>query len=109
MSIINSYIDYMRRVGFYNQRMTRKEFWPPFLFNLIAGYLLLDTPILGYLIPYVVLLLSIPPMLQRFNDCAMPKKYILLMLIPFAGWFFVALWLCMKSVPASNDFGPYRA
>ena len=33
MNPIKGYCNYMMRVGRMNERMTRKEFWPPFIFN----------------------------------------------------------------------------
>lgn len=118
MNLIEGYRDYMMRVGRIKERMTRKEFWPYFLFNfvLMALYEHFIRPysfelnsFFNALVFAVVLVFIFGPIIQRVNDAQLRKRFLLSIFIPYAGVVIVALMLLQKSYPGTTEYGPYRS
>lgn len=117
MNPIVGYRDYMMRAGRIRERMTRAEFWPYFLFNLLLMFLFevyirpyafelnsfFDTLVFG-----LVLVFTLGPIIQRVNDANLRKRFLLCLLIPYGGITIVALMCLQKSYPGTTEFGPCR-
>jgi uncharacterized membrane protein YhaH (DUF805 family) len=118
MNPIEGYRNYMMRAGRIRERMTRAEFWPSFLFNLLLMFLFevyirphafalnsfFDAVVFG-----LVLVFTLGPIIQRVNDANLRKRFLLCLLIPYGGIAIVGYMLIQKSYPATTEYGPCRA
>lgn len=117
MNPIKGYCNYMMRVGRMNERMTRKEFWPPFIFNWGMLYLLDKVlkplaanggSLLLNVVSFVLMFYILGPMIQRVNDAYLRKRFLFVLILPYAGPVIVLLMLLQRSYPEANEYGPYR-
>ena len=118
MNLIQGYLDYMRRIGRIQERMTRTEFWPYFIFNFVLLYILgfviaplgIDRDgILSSLAFVMIVIFCLGPIIQRLNDANLRRRFLLVLLIPYVGLAIVALMLLKPSFPATTQYGPCRA
>ena len=117
MSPIKGYCNYMMRVGRMNERMTRKEFWPYFIFNWGVLYVLDKVlkpltvngdGLLLNVVCFVLMFYIFGPMIQRVNDAYLRKKFLFLLIVPYVGPAIVFLMLLRKSYPETTEYGPCR-
>lgn len=108
----------MKRVFRMNERMTRAEFWPYFIFNFLVLYVL--DPFMKALAVnghnwllnimfFLLLFYILGPIIQRVNDGNLRKKFLFLLILPYVGPAIVFLMLLKKSYPYTTEFGPCRA
>jgi len=117
MNLIKGYRNYMMRVGRMNERMTRKEFWPPFIFNWGMLYVLDKVlkpwavnggGLLLNVVCFVLMFYIFGPMIQRVNDAYLRKRFLFVLIIPYAGPAIVLLMLLRRSYPETTEYGPCR-
>lgn len=118
MNPIKGYCDYMKRAFRMNERMTRTEFWPYFIFNFLVlneldpfmrtlaanGHELLLSVLFFVFMFYVF-----GPIIQRVNDGNLRRRFLFVLILPYAGPAIVVLMLLKKSFPDTTEFGPCRA
>lgn len=118
MNLIQGYLDYMKRIGRIQERMTRTEFWPYFILNFgllyVLGFVIAPLGIdrdgiLSSLAFVVVLIFCFGPIIQRLNDAHLRRRFLLVLLIPYVGLAIVALMLLKPSFPATTQYGPCKA
>lgn len=115
---MNAYVAAMRRYVTFSGRASRKEFW---MFWLIAALLavaayaidqVLGTATEGSvgIIYGIVLLLHFLPSLsaavRRFHDTDRSGWWYLILFVPLVGGIIFLVFLCKRSTPAPNRFGP---
>ncbi|MBM6447235.1 MULTISPECIES: DUF805 domain-containing protein [Pseudomonas] len=117
MNPIKGYCNYMMRVGRMNERMTRKEFWPPFIFNWGMLYVLDKVlkplaanggSLLLNVVCFVLMFYIFGPMIQRVNDAYLRKRFLFVLIVPYVGPAIVLLMLLRKSHPETTEYGPCR-
>jgi uncharacterized membrane protein YhaH (DUF805 family) len=117
MNPIKGYCNYMMRVGRMNERMTRKEFWPYFIFNWGVLYVLDKVlkplavnggGLLLNIVCFVLMFYTFGPMIQRVNDAYLRKRFLLVLIVPYVGPAIVLLMLLRKSYPETTEYGPCR-
>lgn len=118
MNPIKGYCNYMRRVFRMNERMTRAEFWPYFIFNFWVLYavdpFMKKLAVNGYgwllnVIFFILLFYILGPIIQRVNDGNLRKKFLFVLIVPYAGPAIVFCMLLKKSYPDTTEYGPCRA
>ncbi len=97
-------------------RARRKEFWVFTFSNLfmywvlsiLDHYLYTDYfTLTSYVFSAFMLIPSIAVVLRRLHDSGKAGWNILLILIPFIGWFWLLILLIMMGEPRVNKWGPY--
>lgn len=103
---------YFRNFINFNGRSTRSEYWFAMLFlfvvslcaNVIDSLLLGDAGILPVLINIAFFLPSLGLNIRRLHDSGKSAWYLLLGIIPFAGWIIMLVFYCQPSV-GQNKWG----
>ena len=103
---------YFRNFINFNGRSTRSEYWFAMLFlfvvslcaNVIDSLLLGDAGILPALINIAFFLPSLGLTIRRLHDSGKSAWYLLLGIIPFAGWIIMLVFYCQPSV-GQNKWG----
>lgn len=103
---------YFRNFINFNGRSTRSEYWFAMLFlfvvslcaNVIDSLLLGDAGILPALINIAFFLPSLGLNIRRLHDSGKSAWYLLLGIIPFAGWIIMLVFYCQPSV-GQNKWG----
>lgn len=117
MNPIKGYCNYMMRAGRMNERMTRKEFWPYFIFNWAVLYELDKVlkplavnsgGLLLNIVCFVLMFYIFGPMIQRVNDAYLRKRFLFVLIVPYVGPTIVLLMLLRKSYPEATEYGPCR-
>jgi uncharacterized membrane protein YhaH (DUF805 family) len=107
LKVINQYFDF-------SGRARRKEYW---LFTLISIIITTSLSILdllfetfyfttaSYIYSMLVFIPSISVLLRRLHDIGKSGWYLFLLLIPFIGWVWLLVLLCMEGEHLSNKWG----
>ncbi len=109
MNIAARYVNILRNLRHYDQRLPRIDFWLFVSFNALIAFSISGISI--YINSVALLFLVVTTLLaasKRLADVGISKTYLLLLLIPVIGPFFITVWLMMAGHPADNRFGPYR-
>lgn len=114
---MNWYVKVLKQYLDFSGRARRKEYWFFVLFSIAFTILIifLDEFLSrnrGYMIGLVyiiygvfVLLPSLSVSVRRLHDIGKSGLWILLFLIPFAGWFWLLILLCMEGQNKTNKWG----
>ncbi|WKB35680.1 DUF805 domain-containing protein [Terrilactibacillus sp. S3-3] len=108
------YFDVLKNYVGFSGRATRTEFWMFTLFNAIAiiivrlidTFLFNDFPVLYILYMLAILLPSLAVDIRRLHDIGRTGWWILIGLIPIAGWIVLLIFTCTDSQDNSNVYGP---
>lgn len=107
LKVINQYFDF-------SGRARRKEYWIFTLISLLITWslsildLVLQTYIFSIISTIYSLLIFIPSLavlLRRLHDMGKSGWYFFLILIPFIGWIWLIVLLCMESETRPNKWG----
>lgn len=107
LKVIHQYFDFTGRAR-------RKEYWMFTLINILISWLLpLIDFILGtfyfttisYIYSILIFIPALAVLLRRLHDVGKSGWYFFLILIPFIGWLWLLILLCMDSVPRPNIWG----
>jgi uncharacterized membrane protein YhaH (DUF805 family) len=107
LKVINQYFDF-------SGRARRKEYWMfMFLSILLSWTLAIIDIVFGIYIFSIIstiysLLIFIPSLavfLRRLHDSGYSGWYLFLILIPFLGWIWLLVLLCLESEPGQNKWG----
>lgn len=105
--MITTYIQSMRRCGYYNQRINTKAFWVCFAVNGLVTLAVSQVPVLNEVAMAAFFVLTLLMLAQRLNDCDRSKHWLwVFLLVPFLGPFIAACTTFVRSYPATNRFGP---
>lgn len=95
------FVNYVNFTG----RSTASEYWWAFLFNFLVGLCASWIPVVGQLIMLGLLLPSLSVGIRRLHDTGKSWVYILMGLIPIAGFIILIVQYC-KGSDADNQWGP---
>lgn len=105
---MNSYLNTLKNLGYYNRRLSRSDF---LVFVIANGLFALSLTGISAVINAITMIFFLVTTLfaaaQRLNDVGVGKKWLLLMLIPYVGQFLLAVWVLMAGHPATTRHGPY--
>ncbi|KAA0699962.1 DUF805 domain-containing protein [Neorhizobium sp. P12A] len=114
---MHSYIAAMSKYATFSGRATRSEFW---MFMLVSTLLNmgswgLDTVlwagrprfmIIGTLVGLIHCLPSLAVFVRRLHDTDRTGAWYFFMIVPIVGTITILVFLCSRSTPGSNRFGP---
>ncbi len=89
----------------FNGRATKEEYWWAFLFNFLVSMLTSWIPYVGQIISLALLLPGISVGVRRLHDTGKSWTYLLMGLIPFAGFIILIIQYC-KDSDGDNKWGP---
>lgn len=89
----------------FDGRSTRSEYWWAFLFNFLVGLGVGWIPVLGQLVSLGLLIPGISLAVRRLHDTGKSWVYILMGLIPLAGFIILIVQYCQES-DGDNQWGP---
>jgi uncharacterized membrane protein YhaH (DUF805 family) len=107
LKVINQYFDF-------SGRARRKEYWMFMLLSILLSWTLAIIDIVfGIYIFSIIstiysLLIFIPSLavfLRRLHDSGYSGWYLFLILVPFLGWIWLLVLLCLESEPGQNKWG----
>jgi uncharacterized membrane protein YhaH (DUF805 family) len=107
IKVINQYFDF-------SGRARRKEYWMFTLFSLIITWTLsildfvFETYTFSIISSIYALLIFIPSLavlLRRLHDIGKSGWYFLLIFLPFIGWIWLIVLLCMEGEQGPNEWG----
>lgn len=110
--MMNWYIDVLKKYAVFNGRAHRREYWMFTLFNVIVSIIfsiadsLLEANIFNMLYTLAVFLPSLGVSIRRLHDIGRSGWWVLVGLIPVAGWILLIYWYCQDSQPGTNQYGP---
>lgn len=107
LKVINQYFDF-------SSRARRKEYWIFTLSNLffswflsifdfIFGIYIFTT--ISYIFSILVFIPSLAVLLRRLHDVGKSGWYFFLIFIPFIGWLWLLILLCLDSQEKTNKWG----
>ena len=113
---MKEYLESWKRAFDFSGRSRRKEFWLPFLVNIIIVtvcsvvgsisavsaiifMIILAIYVIAYLIPTIALIV------RRFHDIGKSGWWYFIRLIPFVGPILLIIYLCTDSVLNDNQYG----
>lgn len=112
------YFNVLRNYIGFSGRARRKEFWMFILVNTIfLGVLSVLDKMLGWqraggegvlatIYSLLVFLPSLAVQFRRLHDTNRSAWWLLLLLIPIAGWVVLVIFSCQRGTPGENLFGP---
>lgn len=95
------FVNYVNFTG----RATKEEYWWAFLFNFLVSLLTSWIPYVGQLVALALLLPGLSVGVRRLHDTGKSWTYLLMGLIPFAGFIILIIQYC-KDSDADNEWGP---
>lgn len=110
--MLNWYMQVLSNYAGFSGRARRAEYWNFFLVNLIVAVVLefvlglLHLQLVAYLYSLAVLIPSIAVGVRRMHDTNRSGWWLLIALIPFAGWLAVLILLALEGTPGANQYGP---
>ena len=110
--MLNWYMQVLSNYAGFSGRARRAEYWNFFLVNLIVAFVLefvlgfMHLQFVAYLYSLAVLLPSIAVGVRRMHDTNRSGWWLLIALIPFAGWLAVLILLALEGTPGPNQYGP---
>lgn len=107
------YVEVLKKYAVFTGRASRTEYWTFFLFNLLVsmGIGIIDTVIgsemqvLGNLYSLAVLIPGLAVAVRRLHDTNHSAWWLLINLIPIAGWIWFIVILATKSDETANRYG----
>ena len=112
------YFNVLRNYIGFSGRARRKEFWMFILVNAIfLGVLSVLDKMLGWqraggegvlatIYSLLVFLPSLAVQFRRLHDTNRSAWWLLLLLIPVAGWVVLVIFSCQRGTPGENTYGP---
>ncbi len=90
----------------FSGRASKREFWIPFLFNLIISLILnVISSDLGTIFALVYLIPYIAVAIRRLHDINKSGWFLLLGLIPFVGFIVLVVFWVLDPVNEGNNYG----
>lgn len=86
-------------------RARRSEYWYFCLASIIVSLVSLKVPILSSILGIALFIPNLAVCVRRLHDIGKSGWYLLLILIPIFGWFFVLYLFCLDSQPGENKWG----
>ena len=90
----------------FNGRSSRSEYWWMFLISGLASAVLSSIPIIGGLASLAILVPTVAVSIRRLHDIGKSGWYMLMGLIPVAGFIIMLIFYCQHSQPEANQWGP---
>ncbi|WP_112466707.1 DUF805 domain-containing protein [Streptomyces triticisoli] len=109
---MNWYLEVLKKYAVFSGRARRKEYWMFILFNSIVSIVLfvigqaIDVEILSSLYSLAVLLPSLGVTIRRLHDTNRSGWWILIGLVPLAGFIVLLVFTVSDSQPGDNQYGP---
>jgi uncharacterized membrane protein YhaH (DUF805 family) len=109
---VNWYLEVLKKYAVFSGRARRKEYWMFILFNSIVSIVLfvigqaIDVEILSSLYSLAVLLPSLGVTIRRLHDTNRSGWWILIGLVPLAGFIVLLVFTVSDSQPGDNQYGP---
>ena len=106
---MQEYLQMWKRYFDFGGRSTRREFWMAVLFNFLASLVIsgidgvLTGGILSTIYGLAVLIPGLALSIRRLRDAGKAWGWIFITLVPLVGVIIYVVFLCMPSVPASNN------
>jgi len=107
------YFRVLKNYDDFGSRAQRKEYWMPFLCNLIIGFAIaiVDRILglggaLGWIFTLAFLLPGTAVAVRRLHDTGRSGWWMLVGLIPVIGTLVLVPFLLLDSQPGSNEYGP---
>jgi uncharacterized membrane protein YhaH (DUF805 family) len=112
-SLVNWYLEVLKKYAVFNGRARRKEYWMFLLFNIIIGlvlggiaWLAGGPDVLGSIYGLVVLIPGIAVSVRRLHDTDRSGWWLLIGLIPLIGTIVLLVFMAQDSQPGTNQYGP---
>lgn len=107
------YMEVLKKYAVFSGRASRTEYWTFFLFNflisvvlgIIDGAMGSDMQVLSNLYSLVVLIPGLAVAVRRLHDTNHSAWWLLINLIPVAGWIWFIVILATKGDEATNKYG----
>lgn len=96
---------YFKNYANFTGRSTKSEYWWAFLFNFLVSLLTSWIPVVGQLIALGLLIPGLSVGIRRLHDTGKSWVYILMGLIPLAGFIILIVQYC-KDSDVDNNWGP---
>ena len=112
-SLVNWYLEVLKKYAVFSGRARRKEYWMFLLFNIIIGlvlggiaWLAGGPDVLGSIYGLVVLIPGIAVSVRRLHDTDRSGWWLLIGLIPLIGTIVLLVFMAQDSQPGANQYGP---
>jgi uncharacterized membrane protein YhaH (DUF805 family) len=118
-TIMNWYVQVLKKYADFSGRARRKEYWLFILFNILISLVLtaidfmigtysasLGMGLLGGIYACAVLIPAIAVTVRRLHDTDRSGWWFLLVLIPIIGPIVLLVFMIIDGTPGSNRFGP---
>ena len=112
-SLVNWYLEVLKKYAVFSGRARRKEYWMFLLFNIIIGlvlggiaWLAGGPDVLGSIYGLVVLIPGIAVSVRRLHDTDRSGWWLLIGLIPLIGAIVLLVFMAQDSQPGANQYGP---
>lgn len=89
----------------FDGRSTQSEYWWVVLFNFLVGLGVGWIPVLGWLVTLGLLIPGLSLSVRRLHDTGKSWVYLLMGLIPIAGFIILIVFYCQES-DGDNKWGP---
>ena len=89
----------------FSGRASKSEYWWAFLFNCLASFVLGLIPYVGAVISLGLIIPGLSLNIRRLHDSGKAWYYLLMGLIPFAGFIILIVYFCADS-DGDNEWGP---
>ncbi len=107
------YLDVLKKYAVFSGRASRTEYWTFFLFNILVSAVLgvvdtaigSDMKIVSNLYSLAVLIPGLAVGVRRLHDTSHSAWWLLINLIPIAGWIWFIVLLATKGEVAANKYG----
>lgn len=107
------YLDVLKKYTVFNGRASRTEYWTFFLFNVLISLVLgtldgiigSEMQVLSNIYSLAVLIPGLAVAVRRLHDTGHSAWWLLINLIPIAGWIWFIVLLATKSDEATNKYG----
>lgn len=112
-SLVDWYLEVLKKYAVFSGRARRKEYWTFLLFNIIIGlvlggiaWLAGGPDVLGSIYSLVVLIPGIAVSVRRLHDTDRSGWWLLIGLIPLIGAIVLLVLMAQDSQPGANQYGP---
>jgi uncharacterized membrane protein YhaH (DUF805 family) len=110
--MINYYTGVLKNYVGFQGRARRAEYWQFALVNVVIVIVLdiidlaIKSEILAGLYGLAILLPGLAVAFRRLHDTNRTAWWLLIILVPFAGWIVLLVFACLDSTPGANKYGP---
>jgi uncharacterized membrane protein YhaH (DUF805 family) len=110
--MINYYTGVLKNYVGFQGRARRAEYWQFALVNFVIVVVLdivdlaIKSPILAALYGLAILLPGLAVAFRRLHDTDRTAWWLLIILVPFAGWIVLLVFACLEGTPGPNKYGP---